>query len=80
MDFTTWVGVTALIDSRKDLHFVQVSVATSCAERLRAADLRVTRPRIAVLYVVDTNPHSATEAIIEAVRGCLPDVSPTGRV
>jgi Fe2+ or Zn2+ uptake regulation protein len=67
--------VKGLIKSRKDLNFVQVSVAADYAERLRAADLRVTRPRIAVLYAVDTSPHSDTEMIIRAVHECLPDVS-----
>ncbi len=45
------------------------------AERLRAADLRVTRPRIAVLHSVNLNPHADTETIIGAVRACLPEVS-----
>ncbi len=45
------------------------------AERLRSADLRVTRPRIAVLHSVHLNPHADTESIIGAVRACLPDVS-----
>lgn len=45
------------------------------AERLRSADLRVTRPRIAVLHSVNLNPHADTETIIGAVRACLPDVS-----
>jgi Fe2+ or Zn2+ uptake regulation protein len=44
------------------------------AQRLRTADLRVTRPRIAVLQVVDANPHSDTETIFEAVRDALPEI------
>jgi Fe2+ or Zn2+ uptake regulation protein len=44
------------------------------AQRLRAADLRVTRPRIAVLQAVCANPHSDTEAIFEAVRATLPNI------
>jgi Fur family transcriptional regulator, stress-responsive regulator len=44
------------------------------AQQLRTADLRVTRPRIAVLEAVQANPHSDTETIFEAVRDALPDV------
>ena len=39
---------------------------------LRAAGLRVTRPRLAVLHAVHTNPHSDTETVIQALRDCLP--------
>lgn len=39
------------------------------------ADLRVTRPRVAVLEAVDANPHADTETIFSAVRMGLPDVS-----
>ncbi len=39
------------------------------------ADLRVTRPRVAVLEVVGANPHADTETIFSAVRVGLPDVS-----
>lgn len=42
------------------------------AKRLRTAGLRVTRPRIAVLDAVHTNPHSDTETIFRVVRDCLP--------
>lgn len=49
--------------------------AARYAERLRLADLRVTRPRIAVLYSVELNPHADTETLIGAVHACLPDVS-----
>jgi len=42
---------------------------------LRAAGLRVTRPRAAVLSAVQRHPHSDTEAIIAATREELPDVS-----
>lgn len=45
------------------------------AEQLRAADLRVTRPRLAVLQVVHGHPHADTETIFGAVRTGLPDVS-----
>lgn len=39
------------------------------------ADLRVTRPRIAVLEAVHAQPHSDTETIFSTVRLGLPDVS-----
>ena len=45
------------------------------ADQLRAADLRVTRPRIAVLEAVQANPHADTETIFSTVRAGLPDVS-----
>jgi Fe2+ or Zn2+ uptake regulation protein len=45
------------------------------AETLRAASLRVTRPRLAVLDVVADNPHADTDAIYRAVRSELPLVS-----
>lgn len=45
------------------------------AALLRAAQLRVTRPRLAVLEAVHTHPHADTDAIIRAARGALPDVS-----
>jgi Fe2+ or Zn2+ uptake regulation protein len=45
------------------------------AEQLRTADLRVTRPRIAVLVAVHAQPHADTETIFDAVRSELPEVS-----
>jgi Fur family ferric uptake transcriptional regulator len=42
---------------------------------LREADLRVTRPRIAVLNAVHEHPHADTESIIGAVRQDLGEVS-----
>jgi Fe2+ or Zn2+ uptake regulation protein len=45
------------------------------ADRLRMADLRVTRPRVAVLEVVDAHPHADTETIFSTVRIGLPEVS-----
>jgi Fur family transcriptional regulator, stress-responsive regulator len=39
------------------------------------ADLRVTRPRVAVLEAVHSHPHADTETILSAVRSGLPDVS-----
>jgi Fur family transcriptional regulator, stress-responsive regulator len=45
------------------------------AEQLRAAELRVTRPRVAVMDAVHANPHADTETIFSAVRADLPEVS-----
>jgi Fur family ferric uptake transcriptional regulator len=45
------------------------------AEQLRVADLRVTRPRVAVLEAVHAHPHADTDTIFAAVRTELPDVS-----
>ncbi len=49
--------------------------STDHADLLRAADLRVTRPRVAVLEAVHAHPHADTDTIFGAVRGTLPDVS-----
>jgi Fur family ferric uptake transcriptional regulator len=49
--------------------------STDLEQRLRGADLRVTRPRVAVLRALETRPHADTDALIDAVRGELPDVS-----
>lgn len=45
------------------------------AQILRAADLRVTRPRVAVLGAVHAHPHADTDSIIDVVRGDLGEVS-----
>ena len=42
---------------------------------VRAADLRVTRPRVAVLTAVHEHPHADTETIIGEVRTQVGDVS-----
>ena len=42
---------------------------------LREADLRVTRPRLAVLAAVHEHPHADTDSILSAVRVALPEVS-----
>ena len=42
---------------------------------LRAASLRVTRPRLAVLAAVREHPHADTDALIRAVRDDLDGVS-----
>ena len=45
------------------------------AEQLRIADLRVTRPRLAVLEAVHTHQHADTDTVFSAVRDSLPEVS-----
>lgn len=42
---------------------------------LRKHNLRVTRPRLAVLGAVHSSPHASTDAVIDAVRGELGVVS-----
>ena len=44
-------------------------------ELLRAADLRVTRPRLAVLRAVGRHPHADTGSVLAAVRTEEPTVS-----
>ena len=56
-------------------HIGSVSSTVDYAEQLRLADLRVTRPRLAVLEAVHGHPHAETEKIYSAVRVGLPDVS-----
>jgi Fur family ferric uptake transcriptional regulator len=51
------------------------STSTDYSAQLRDADLRVTRPRVAVLEAVHALPHADTETILSAVRTGLPDVS-----
>ncbi|MFC9840708.1 Fur family transcriptional regulator [Rhodococcus sp. NPDC127530] len=48
---------------------------TNYADQLRLADLRVTRPRVAVLEAVHAHPHADTETILGEVRAVLPGVS-----
>ena len=45
------------------------------AGQLRRADLRVTRPRVAVLEAVHAHPHADTDTIFGVVRTGLPEVS-----
>lgn len=42
---------------------------------LRAAGLRVTRPRLVVMDAVETNAHADTDTIFTAARRQLPDIS-----
>lgn len=43
--------------------------------QMRDLGLRVTRGRLAVLDVLDANPHSSAEKVVEHVHRALPDVS-----
>jgi len=52
-----------------------VSETPDYAAQLRTAELRVTRPRLAVLEAVHAHPHADTDTIFSAVRVGLPDVS-----
>ncbi|MGY1743247.1 MULTISPECIES: Fur family transcriptional regulator [unclassified Blastococcus] len=53
-----------------------MSPTTTDLERmLRGAELRVTRPRVAVLAVVHEHPHADTDTVLGATRERLPDVS-----
>ena len=50
-------------------------MSTSAQDQLRAAGLRVTKPRLAVLRVLEEHPHSDTTTIIDEVRARLDAVS-----
>jgi len=52
-----------------------VATASDFERMLRGANLRVTRPRLAVLAAVHAHPHADTHSIIGAVRSELPAVS-----
>lgn len=52
-----------------------MDTAAEIEPRLRAAGLRVTQPRRAVLGAVSEHPHADTETVIEAARATLPNVS-----
>ena len=49
-------------------HCQAVPASLDYEQLLRGADLRVTRPRVAVLAAVHENPHADTDSIIGAVR------------
>lgn len=49
--------------------------STDHPTRLRDAELRVTRPRVAVLEAVSAHPHADTDTVFTAVRAALPEVS-----
>lgn len=49
--------------------------ATDHSASIRDAGLRVTRPRLAVMAVLDAHPHAETEEVLAAARLELPGVS-----
>ncbi len=64
-----------LTNSRKPTRLGFVATTSDFQQMLREADMRVTRPRVAVLHAVHTHPHADTDTVIRAVREELPDVS-----
>ena len=52
-----------------------VAQTSDIRAELQAADLRITRPRLAVLEAVNAHPHADTDTILAAVRVALPEVS-----
>jgi Fur family ferric uptake transcriptional regulator len=52
-----------------------VTTTSDFEQQLRVADLRVTRPRVAVLTAVHEHPHADTDSIIGVVREKLAEVS-----
>jgi Fe2+ or Zn2+ uptake regulation protein len=52
-----------------------VPTSPDLEQSLRGADLRVTRPRLAVLTAVHEHPHADTESLIRVVRHDLGEVS-----
>ncbi|WP_448628083.1 Fur family transcriptional regulator [Geodermatophilus sp. URMC 64] len=49
---------------------------TPWTHQLRAAGLRVTRPRLAVLEVLATHPHADADTVVTAARDAHPSLSP----
>jgi Fe2+ or Zn2+ uptake regulation protein len=64
-----------LTGSRKAARLRDVTATSDLEQMLRGADLRVTRPRVAVLGAVHDHPHADTDTLIGAVRTELPSVS-----
>jgi Fur family transcriptional regulator, stress-responsive regulator len=64
-----------LTDSRKDADTRLVPLPSEIEVLLRGAELRVTRPRVAVLGAVYQHPHADTDTIIAAARAELGEVS-----
>lgn len=64
-----------MTDSRKGTRLDLVPPAADPAQRVRAAGLRVTRPRVAVLTAVQQHPHADTTSLLAAVRAEIGDVS-----
>src|SRR6476661_10237393 len=58
-----------------DHHDTEADLQPEFEQLLRAADLRVTRPRLAVLRAVRRHPHADTGSVLAAVRTEEPTVS-----
>jgi Fe2+ or Zn2+ uptake regulation protein len=68
--------LAANLDSFKTMDKTRdVPTASEIERMLRSADLRVTKPRVAVLAAVRDHPHADTDSIIDAVRRGTGDVS-----
>ena len=61
--------------SRKLARLRGVTPTSELEQMIRGADLRVTRPRLAVLDAVHAHAHADTDTLIGAVRRSLPGVS-----
>jgi Fur family transcriptional regulator, stress-responsive regulator len=64
-----------LTESRKRTRLGSVPTVGDYEDMLRRADLRVTRPRLAVLAAVHGHPHADTDSISGAVRADFGGVS-----
>jgi Fur family transcriptional regulator, stress-responsive regulator len=64
-----------LIDSSDRARLRRVPTTSDFERMLRAAALRVTRPRVAVLSAVHDHPHADTDSLIDAVRRDFGEVS-----
>jgi len=64
-----------LTHSRKLARLRGVTPTSELEQMIRGADLRVTRPRLAVLDAVHAHAHADTDTLIGAVRRSLPGVS-----
>jgi len=75
--FDTFASFIALIFTRSRQWSIlrRVPTTTEIEQLLRGADLRVTRPRVAVLSAVHQHPHADTDSIIRVVREALGEVS-----
>ena len=58
-----------------DHHHAEADPQPEFEQLLRAADLRVTRPRLAVLRALGRHPHADTGSVLAAVRTEQPTVS-----
>jgi Fe2+ or Zn2+ uptake regulation protein len=64
-----------LTHSRKRRHTRRVPTTSELEHLLREADLRVTRPRVAVLAAVYEHPHADTDELIGVARADLGELS-----